>query len=60
MANQFTIIDNLPAPTNPVWYTNYILPASSEYSIYQFFNKKYKQIMKIPKAWLTFPSTSVL
>jgi len=40
MANQFAIIDNLPASTNPFSYTNYILQASSEYSVYQFFNKK--------------------
>jgi len=41
-ANQFAFIDNLPALTNPFSYTIYILSASSEYSIYQFFNKKIK------------------
>jgi len=39
-ANQFAIIDNLAASTNPFSCTNYILSASSEYSTYQIFNKK--------------------
>jgi len=38
--SQFAIIDNLPVPSNPFSITNYILPANSEYSIHQFFNKK--------------------